>query len=170
MFKGAFPDTFLIMVDLDEDAIEDEAESSQYSVKVHGLSAKVPFNRSLKKKVQPFKSKDKQFLIIQKMEKMFDLHKLRSKGVLMGVVPMHDDQSLFYIHEKYAKPARFIPHSFATFKAFFMEDYEDTRMSDIMSYMHYFGEKQAISNIFFEFSTIYMMIPAIIAIMLTIYQ
>ena len=111
-----------------------------------------------------------QFLIIQKMERMFDLTRLRKQGILQAVVPMHDDQGLFYLHEKYRKPHRFIPHPFATFKAFFMEDYDTTRFSDMMSYMHYFGERQGISNTFFEFCTIYMLVPAILSLLLTVYQ
>ena len=43
MLKSVHPDTFLVVVDLDEDDIEKEAEMSQYPVKLHGLSAKVPF-------------------------------------------------------------------------------------------------------------------------------
>ena len=91
MFKGVDEDTFLILVDLPDDEIAREAQVSSYPVKLHGLSAKVPFENSLKKRVEPFKSKDIQFLIIQKLERMFDLHKLRMNGILQAVVPMHDD-------------------------------------------------------------------------------
>ena len=56
---------------------------------------------------------------------------------------MHDDQSLHFLNEKYIKPHKFIPHAFSTFKAFFKEEFDSTRMSDVMAYMHYFGEKQA---------------------------
>ena len=77
MLKSVQADTFLVVVDLDEDDIEKEAEKSKYPVKLHGLSAKVPFMQSLKTKVHPFKSKDVQFLIIQKLERMFDLTRLR---------------------------------------------------------------------------------------------
>ena len=83
---------------------------------------------------------------------------------------MHDDQSLWYISEKYKKPARCLPHSFATSKAFFLEDFEDTRFSDVNAYMHYFGEKKGIINTFFEFCTIYMAVPAILSAIVVLYQ
>ena len=85
------------------------------------------------------------------MRRMFDLHRLEKQGILQAIVPMHDDQSLFFLKEKYEKPHRWIPHTFATFKQYYRELFETTRMSDVMSYMHYFGEKQAIRNTFFEF-------------------
>ena len=101
IFQGVDADTFLVLVDLPEEEIEREAQTSAYPVKLLGMSAKVPFWSSLKKRVQPFKSKDIQSLIIQKLERMFDLHKLRVQGILQAVVPMHEDQSLWYIDEKY---------------------------------------------------------------------
>lgn len=101
---------------------------------------------------------------------MFDLHKLRVQGILQAVVPMHDDQGLWYIGEKYEKPGKCCPHSFSTFKAFFGEDFEDTRFSDVNSYMHYFGEKKGIINTFFEFCTIYMGVPAIVSGAIGLYQ
>ena len=101
---------------------------------------------------------------------MFDLHKLKKEGVLVGVVPIHDDQSLFVLDKKYNKPYRFVPHAFSTFKAFFQEDFENTRFSDVMAYMNYFGEKNGISNTFFEFCTIYMMVPALVSLLLTVWM
>ena len=64
IFKGVDPDTFLVLVDLPEDEIEREAQTSCYPVKLLGMRAKVPFESSIKKRVQPFKSKDIQYLII----------------------------------------------------------------------------------------------------------
>ena len=64
IFKSVEPQTYLITVDLDEDEIEHEAQLTEYPVRLHGLSAKVPFMKGLKKKIQPFKSKDVQYLII----------------------------------------------------------------------------------------------------------
>ena len=51
-----------------------------------------------------------------------------------------------------------------------MEDYENTRFSDMMAYMHYFGERQGISNTFFEFCTIYLLVPAVLSLALGVYQ
>ena len=92
MFKAAIPEqqyticpprlpfdvpTYLITVDLDEDELETEAELTGYLVKIHGLSAKVPFKKSMKTRIHPFRTKDKQTLIIRKIERMFDTHRLR---------------------------------------------------------------------------------------------
>ena len=51
-----------------------------------------------------------------------------------------------------------------------MEDFEDTRFSDVNAYMHYFGEKKGIINTFFEFCTIYMAVPAILSAIVVAYQ
>ena len=51
MFKSVDPNTYLLIVDLHEDEIETDAEIIGYLVKLHGLSAQVPFKKELKTKV-----------------------------------------------------------------------------------------------------------------------
>ena len=49
----------------------------EFPVKLNGLSAKVPFKPLLKHKVLPFRSKDIQTIIIDKLFTTFDLNNLK---------------------------------------------------------------------------------------------
>ena len=139
----------------------------EFPVKVNDLSAKVPFKKDWKEKVIPFRSKDIQTITINKLNCTFDIESLKERGVLLKLVPMHFEKNLFFMREKYNR-RKYVPHAFTTFKTYYMEDIH-SELATIVAYKNYFGEKKCIQQCFFEFFTIWMMVPAFFAGILWIY-
>ena len=82
MFKGVDAGIYYISIDLSDEEIEQNAMKMEFPRKVHGLSAKVPFKPEWKEKVAPFRPKDIQSIIVDKVESTFDLHNLTELGIL----------------------------------------------------------------------------------------
>ena len=114
----------------------------EFPVKLNGLSAKVPFKPLWKDKVLPFRSKDIQTIIIDKLHSTFDLNNLKEQKVLQMIVPMHFEKNLYFLREKYNR-RKYVPHAFTTFKTYYAEDV-NSRLQTIVAYKNYFGEKKCI--------------------------
>jgi hypothetical protein len=73
VFKGVDADTIFVVLNLAQDDLEKEATAIGFPAKLHSISAKAPFRPENKGNIEPFLPKDKQKIMVQKIDTLFNI-------------------------------------------------------------------------------------------------
>jgi hypothetical protein len=73
VFKGVEAKIIFIIFNMSDENLEKEARAFCYPTKLHCISAKAHFRKENKGNIEPFLPKDKQKIMIQKIDQLFNI-------------------------------------------------------------------------------------------------
>ena len=81
---------------LDQKELEIEAKYIEMKIKMCDIETKRIFDPLNKGLFEPFRSKDIQYIMLSKLQRIVNMESLRKKEIILDVISMHD---MFGLHE-----------------------------------------------------------------------
>eukprot|EP00347_Sterkiella_histriomuscorum_P016772 403351910 len=165
MFPAIKQKEFFIALRLKQSRLEQEAKSMKLKIKLCDIELKQEFEPHQKVKFEPFRTKDQQKIIMSLLKNILSPESLMEQEILIQILPMHDFYGIHEIKEKWESKSK----SLGMISQFYKEGikYEYIELSSIKNY---FGEKTGFYFAWMSFYTSWILIPAILGFILTIYQ
>lgn len=150
-------------------------------IKLNNVEAKRIFDPLQKWLYEPFRSKDIQKIMLSRLSRLINMQQLRKQSIILSVLVMHD---LFGLHEiktrwwRTADPTnktrrKCCPSSLLLQPLPLMSQlYRESmifQFSELSSIKNYFGEKVGFYYAYMSYYTVWLLVPAICGLALTIY-
>lgn len=126
---------FFIVLELEQEDLEREAEAQDYLMKLMESPLKYKFHRKQRNLYEPFRSKDIQEITFNIVRKVLDLPELQRKQIVLQIIRIHDWYAIADIEQKF-KETKILQF----FKQYFY-DSKPQQYFAITAIKNYFGER-----------------------------
>jgi hypothetical protein len=172
MVTGVEKQFTYIMLDMHPNILQREAENINLKVKRVDIDLKMDFKQEFAHKFEPFRSKDKQEIILTILKRILNLPSFTRRKWLNQIILMHDPYGLGELKERWynVKSAkRFVLMPIRIVKELISEG-NTNEMKELTAVKDYFGEKVGFNVAWISFYTAWLFVPGIIGLTLTLYQ
>jgi len=154
--------SFYLMIKMDEKDLEQACENNKMKIKEINDYGYKTYDLKRKTDFEPFRSRQRQEITLESLNKIVDLEQLKDLNVLEDVYIMHTESGLRRISEVWSWGLRktWLPEPLSSFKDYFREA-RNINFYAITALKVYFGEKDSFYFAWFSFYICYLPILAI---------